>query len=541
MTDTKQEKNVLVIGNGFDLYHCLPTRYIDFINVVNRLLELADEQRLQRCSYINYMFGTGSPLYSDEHIKKCYQIHSNSMRNVELKQERIERLVEISKENVWIKYFLKMCTRNIGWIDFEKEMAQVINAITNYFDCVSRDEKNFLQKGIHIDENVLSRSDIDILMRVPFYEELEEKLKVKDEYYVKDIEGNKILKIDESKIIYKLEQDLENLSEALCIYLEQFVQSIAINKSSNNPLFYNIDEVINFNYTDTYSRLYSKDTKVFYVHGSMNEIENGIVLGINADQKDQQSNMDLRFVRFKKYYQRIQKGTSFRLNKMLNKESVNHLHIVGHSLDITDKDILTGLIMFENTVTTIYYHSNDAKNEQIAKLILLFGKDKFEELLNDEKIEFQRLCEFEVNNPKDTEIEEYELYEEDYFEYKLQHDCRIIEEDRFSGTILCGNELVNIGVREEGGLGYAEMEIVDYFLWRIEFFNHSGKYKGVVAVDEIFNDDRYGSVGVKIKYLIPKGVEQDISEAELKQLLDTEFKCNPMFVYEVSFEELGNV
>ena len=509
--------------------------------MVNRLLELADEQRLQRCSYINYMFGTGSPLYSDEHIKKCYQIHSNSMRNVELKQERIERLVEISKENVWIKYFLKMCTRNIGWIDFEKEMAQVINAITNYFDCVSRDEKNFLQKGIHIDENVLSRSDIDILMRVPFYEELEEKLKVKDEYYVKDIEGNKILKIDESKIIYKLEQDLENLSEALCIYLEQFVQSIAINKSSNNPLFYNIDEVINFNYTDTYSRLYSKDTKVFYVHGSMNEIENGIVLGINADQKDQQSNMDLRFVRFKKYYQRIQKGNSFRLNKMLNKESVNHLHIVGHSLDITDKDILTGLIMFENTVTTIYYHSNDAKNEQIAKLILLFGKDKFEELLNDEKIEFQRLCEFEVNNPKDTEIEEYKLYEEDYFEYKLQHDCRIIEEDRFSGTILCGNELVNIGVREEGGLGYAEMEIVDYFLWRIEFFNHSGKYKGVVAVDEIFNDDRYGSVGVKIKYLLPKGVEQDISEAELKQLLDTEFKCNPMFVYEVSFEELGNV
>ena len=74
-------------------------------------------------------------------------------------------------------------------------------------------------------------------MRVPFYEELEEKLKVKDEYYVKDIEGNKILKIDESKIIYKLEQDLENLSEALCIYLEQFVQSIAINKNSNNPLF----------------------------------------------------------------------------------------------------------------------------------------------------------------------------------------------------------------------------------------------------------------------------------------------------------------
>lgn len=538
MVDTKQEKNVLVIGNGFDLYHCLPTRYIDFINVIKRLLELADEQKLQRCSYVNYMFGTGSPLYRDEHIKKCYQIHSDSMHNVVLKQERIERLVEISMDNVWIKYFLKMCTRNIGWIDFEKEMAQVINAITNYFDCVSRDEKKFLQRGIHIDENVLSRSDIDILMRVPFYEELEEKLKVKDEYYVKDIEGNKILKIDETKIIYKLEQDLEKLSEALCIYLEQFVQSIAINKSSNNSLFYDIDEVINFNYTDTYSRLYSKDTKVFYVHGSMNEIENGIVLGINADQKDQQSNMDLRFVKFKKYYQRIQKGTSFRLKKMLNKESVNHLHIVGHSLDITDKDILTGLIMFENTVTTVYFHSNDAKNEQIAKLIMLFGKDKFEELLNDEKLEFQRLCDFEVSNSNDKDFEEYELHEDDYFEHKLHHACRIIEEGIFRGKILCGNEVVDIGVREEGGLGHEEMEIVDYFLRCIEFFNHSGKYKGVVVIDEMFNDNRYGSVSVKIKYLLPKGVKKDISEGALKQLLDTEFKCNSMFVNEVSFEEL---
>ena len=43
----------------------------------------------------------------------------------------------------------------------------------------------------------------------------------------------------------------------------------------------------------------------------MNEIENGIVLGINADQKDQQSNMDLRFVRFKKYINVFRKGILF--------------------------------------------------------------------------------------------------------------------------------------------------------------------------------------------------------------------------------------
>ena len=98
--------------------------------------------------------------------------------------------------------------------------------------------------------------------------------------------------------------------------------------------------------------------------------------------------------------------------------------------------------------------------------------------------------------------------------------------------ILCGNEVVDIGVREEGGLGHEEMEIVDYFLGCIEFFNHSGKYKGVVVIDEMFNDNRYGSVSVKIKYLLPKGVKKDISEGALKQLLDTEFK---------NFEILGEV
>ncbi len=28
-------EEVLVIGNGFDLYHFLPTRYIDFLRAVN--------------------------------------------------------------------------------------------------------------------------------------------------------------------------------------------------------------------------------------------------------------------------------------------------------------------------------------------------------------------------------------------------------------------------------------------------------------------------------------------------------------------------
>lgn len=70
------EQKILVIGNGFDLYHYLPTRYIDFINVIKRLLELDNEKRLSSCEYVNYILGMDSPLYKkDDYIKECYKIH----------------------------------------------------------------------------------------------------------------------------------------------------------------------------------------------------------------------------------------------------------------------------------------------------------------------------------------------------------------------------------------------------------------------------------------------------------------------------------
>ena len=140
------------------------------------------------------------------------------------------------------------------------------------------------------------------------------------------------------------------------------------------------------------------------------------------------------------------------------------------------------------------------------------------------------------NITPNADIEEYTLYDEDHLKYELCRECRVIKEDNFSGIILCGNELINVGVREEGGVGRTEIEIVDFFLGHIEFFNHSGRYKGIVVATYFFNDNRYGSISVNIKYLLPKGTEPDISEEELKTILDTEFKCNPIFIFEVKYE-----
>ena len=49
---------------------------------------------------------------------------------------------------------------------------------------------------------------------------------------------------------------------------------------------------------------------------------------------------------------------------------------MGHSLDVTDGDILSDLILNENVFTTIYYHNKNAMKKQIVNLIKVIGEDE---------------------------------------------------------------------------------------------------------------------------------------------------------------------
>ena len=63
------------------------------------------------------------------------------------------------------------------------------------------------------------------------------------------------------------------------------------------------------------------------------------------------------------------------------------IYIIGHYLNITDKDILRNLILYEydykgekiNPIVTIYYHDKKAYKNQIINMVKLIGQD---ELIN---------------------------------------------------------------------------------------------------------------------------------------------------------------
>ncbi|MCI8365623.1 MAG: hypothetical protein HFG34_11865 [Eubacterium sp.] len=140
-----------------------------------------------------------------------------------------------------------------------------------------------------------------------------------------------------------------------------------------------------------------------------NTIEsNNMVLGIDEYLPDDRKDTDTDFIAFKKYYQRIYKGTGCKykvwvdqINESWKKETeenkekirkyiskgvfnnddplyneVHNLYIFGHSLDITDKDVLRDLILNDNVYTTIFYHSKEELGRKIANLVKVIGQNE---------------------------------------------------------------------------------------------------------------------------------------------------------------------
>ena len=299
--------------------------------------------------------------------------------------------------NAWINYF-RNCPSYVGknWIDFETEISKVIRCL---------DEA---RKMIENEENVRDIKDEKGKILNSIVEATNRKI-----YTVLD----NVRAIDEfSKDLYA---ELEKMIRALEMYISEFVQNIPIELKSKGIENLNPSHIVSFNYSNTYERLYGvgKITEYDYIHGKAdinNTIQtNNMVLGIDEYLPEELQDKETEFIAFKKYYQRIYKmnkrltetwcseikkeaerersSREFLMDEQIKFDLVSkgdgvaynwrsyekmrrdleteydaqhpkhELYIFGHSLDVTDKDILRELLLNDNVNTTIFYYKR--KNE----------------------------------------------------------------------------------------------------------------------------------------------------------------------------------
>lgn len=472
--------NILLIGNGFDLAHGLPTKYTDFLLFCKIIFKFVEINKIEGSIPLNNDNNNAEKWLNDNHMdpfldlekmKKIFHdecpaelserdkdVYWNILNDYliptflttyftkENNYKLFKEILYLTNRNFWIEYFLKNpMYQKENWIDFENEISQVIQS----FDKDIHNLDKNLDRGSGIDHLVDKFSNRFLNEAYSKYSHVKKYRHVRDE------------------LIF----DLNRLIRAFEIYLAEFVEKIKITKISPDIReiisfkdamdMYN-NRIISFNYTSIYWKVYSncllgnfEGSVVDFIHGKAdinNTIEtNYMVLGIDEYLKKKKQNKEIDFIAFKKYYQRIHKETGYGYKDLIEemiqegqkyknaisqckskvkknergaenyKTTLNifaanppkhHLYIFGHSLDVTDKDILKELILTDYVYTTIYYRNLEQKGQQIANLVKVIGQD---ELIRRTGGRSARSIEFKLQQPmkdiiKQKTYEEYDIY-----------------------------------------------------------------------------------------------------------------------------------
>lgn len=412
---------VLIIGNGFDLAHKLPTTYKDFLEF----------GKMARRIY-TYQNSTSPLVYQQECIdgwdmnimvksllrdafdkRECKtKMLDKGMGDTEVStpNESLNELYTLIKSNLWFDYFLK-CPSFVGenWIDFESEISRIIQVFDEIRNRLTNEEsfQDFNKQKSAVIMSILDAA----------------KGKLSD--VTRDTELF-------DKFLSRMEKELNQLIRALEIYLVDFVGKISVTKKVPEIEKLNPDHILSFNYTVTYQRIYGceKNIEYSYIHGESkitNTVEsNNMVLGIDEYLEDDRKDKEFTFLSFKKFYQRLLKATDKNYldwvdvikdgyQEYLKKESdayagivsslkngsfnefpfqksirtdmsdivcpEHSLYIFGHSLDVTDKDILKLFICNDNVQTKIFYYRKNENDKSglgklITNLISIMGQDE---------------------------------------------------------------------------------------------------------------------------------------------------------------------
>lgn len=352
--------NILIIGNGFDLAHDLPTRYGDFINNVKKESDFYDF--LTKDSNFN--------------IKIFNRVQNSAV----------------------FKHIKAQLKSNNGWIDFENELKEIIDSICDLSNMFSRFTR--IENGEIKSDFTLNNEDIQKMSLFAF----------------------RILMRRKSLKTHWSQHELDELARNIHIQIQDFIELfkeyiVWISQAKTNALskldLFNkmeIDHLLSFNYTTTFLNLYNSDKQIpsdniCYVHGKIETHTNtGIVMGIGSDFYDE--NKHGEYVDFFKFFQCYKYSTdtnylkwiaNYSSRNLSDKETCTpsdcNINIYGHSLDPTDKNILKPFFDLKGSVINVYYLNEPNKKQLEYNLLKVLGKESFIEYLTGEcpKVRFVKI------------------------------------------------------------------------------------------------------------------------------------------------------
>ena len=343
--------NILVVGNGFDLAHELPTKYSDFLDfitlyitkyhrswehwgLVNDKDSDEDKWKNRRWSFYHVVLENLKSNISSQ-AKQLFEKYCDDFHALITN----EKSLKIFQCNSFLRYCLheysykKTLNGDFNWIDIEDEIQRFILALEPEIKTLS-ELKNISVKV----RNCINYENVDAkLFFIPTITDDLVSKNIPDEYLKQAIFG-------------LLFEELEKFNTLLKLYLKTtmktldkrerpfFINSYITNLSQGTRRGIKAEHVLSFNYTNT-AEMYVPKENIRFINGSLDSSR--IILGIENPDLNQtnefcKNNMHLFF----KNTQRVLYDSSREYEKWVtvlkyaqNKEisSGVDINIIGHS------------------------------------------------------------------------------------------------------------------------------------------------------------------------------------------------------------------
>lgn len=385
---------LIIVGNGFDIAHNLPTRYKQFIDWYFNTFN----DRIRKCSSIE----VGDELCSLRLTGTCnYDSFNRLLRfegiaNDELNRLKgYSRLVRITESGLLKEIVYSMQTKN--WVDLEQDYYNLLirkgensieyltktDKLNKDLECLKRHLFDYLQ---------LICGDIEHSFKcIPSMTDLIMAPIRKEDIAVSSLELWERHVDDRMKLTYDEMCDRllgYNLDGGAYWKLNAFIESGKaslgyegnMEENAKIPNAYYIPErtmLLNFNYTDIADQYLPKGNSSFeinHIHGSLENVDS-MIFGygdeLDENYKNLENKNDNEYMRNMKSI-RYQETDNYRRMLSFIESAPYQIFILGHSCGISDRTLLNTLFEHKNcaSIKPFYHHDGvrDNYNDIIASI-----------------------------------------------------------------------------------------------------------------------------------------------------------------------------
>lgn len=356
--------NILVTGNGFDLYHGLKTGYMDFVRCVEDAFAQGNEARTALQT----------------------------------------RLTELCNRNGFFRHFHFSVSEDATWAYFESEMDNIVSTLAHFQDVMVENQKDpeYDPASYNIINGLFSYNDLQIFKHfVRVFEQIYDDpsgglFKLRQQFILPE------RRLDVRALVNEVRRELDLFTEALDLYLTACVGTADADPESGKSLDFAIrssqiaaiapDYVINLNYTDTAAAYGIPAGRIFYAKGRAGSRPVNLVLG-SPDTAQEPTD----WIYLKNYFQNLVKMIGLPDRAQMHPQDENGesvpvtVHYFGYSFPDGDRELICELDAAAKK-TVVYYTDREDYAQKVLRLICLFGREAVTERMYNGALLFEQVA-----------------------------------------------------------------------------------------------------------------------------------------------------